>query len=70
MAFRYVTFVGNDQQFVPVGGQGRVVVEDHGQDLAFVDLGVGEGPGDREPELDPAVRTPAVWGQRSWRGGL
>ncbi|MDR7320783.1 hypothetical protein ACH45F_40440 [Catenuloplanes sp. NPDC020197] len=49
MAFRYVTFVGNDQQFVPVGGQGRVVVEDHGQDLAFVDLGVGEGPGDREP---------------------
>ena len=41
-----VALVGQDQQAGPVGGQVRFVVDQGGQDLAFVDLGVGQGSGD------------------------
>jgi hypothetical protein len=45
----HVALVGDDRQAGPVGGQGGVVVQHRGQDLAFVDLRVGRRPGDREP---------------------
>lgn len=45
----HVALVGDDREPGSVGGQRRVVVECGDQDLAFIDLRVGQRPGDREP---------------------